>query len=232
MDGTGVIYQCYVTEATRVGERYVKQRDKTTKDLGKLVAKSDRVASLLGDNVMGFWALVVPICDSKELIIFARAKEQEIRSLSLPFLADAFRIVILTDDDFAAERIALDQRGISTVPTSQPLDEQKLSRSVADLKAAEPDQVASMDDKLGRARVLMCAGLRERLLRQIVDADNIREHLRVGYPSTSELVLTQLAVEERAILQERDFNLLHRIGRRGARAANATTYRQRPVAQT
>src|SRR4051812_17856470 len=69
MDGTGVIYQCYATEATEVGERYAKQRDKITKDLGKLVAKAERVAALLGDNVMGFWALVVPLYDSKELVI-------------------------------------------------------------------------------------------------------------------------------------------------------------------
>lgn len=209
IDGTGLIYQCYVTEATDVGVRYAKQRDKITKDLGKLVAKPDRISALLGDTVIRFWALVVPLYDSRDLIAHARAKEREMRTLGLPFLAEDFKVVVMTDDDFAAERLVLDELGVGSVPSPAPMTEEELRTSVADFKASEPHQVTAMDDKLARAKVLDVVGVRDRLLRRTVEADNIREHLRVDYPSTSELVLRQLAIEERAIMQERDFNLLH-----------------------
>lgn len=209
IDGTAIIYQCYVTEAVEVGHRYEHQRDKMTKDLGKLAAKPERVAKLLGDNLMSFWALVVPRHDSKELVAHARAKEQEMRALDLPFLADDFKVLILTEENFAAERAVLDKLGVAGVPDSAPLTEEDLQKSVEELKSAEPHQVTTTDEKLDRAKVVDVTHLRERLLRQIVEADNIREHLRVDYPSTSERVLTQLGIEERAIMQERDFSLLH-----------------------
>lgn len=209
IDGSAIIYQCYVTEAVEVGQRYTHQRDKMTKDLGKLADKPERVAKLLGDNVMSFWALVVPVHDSKELVIHARGKEQEMRKLELSFVADNFKVIILTERDFALERAALDHQGVGAVPDSAPLSERALQKSIGDLKAAEPHQVNTMDEKLGRAKVVDVTDLRERLLRQIVEADNIREHLRVDFPSTSERVLTQLGIEERAIMQERDFSLLH-----------------------
>jgi hypothetical protein len=210
IDGSGVIYQCYVTEANEVGERYAKQRDKMTKDLGKLVAKADRVRGLLGDNVMCFWALVVPLYDSKDLIVHARAKEQEMRERDLPFLADDFTIVLFTEDDFAAERAVLDRHGIATVHAGAPLTDADIEKSVADLKASESHQVTTMDEKLSRAKVSDVTDMRERMLRQVVDADNIREHLRVDFPSTSEKVLTQLGIEERAIISERSLDMLHK----------------------
>lgn len=211
IDGSGVIYQCYATEAVEVGQRYAKQRDKITKDLGKLVINPERVADLLGDNVMGFWVLMVPIHDSKDLIVHARAKEQEMRKRDLPFLSDDFQVLIFTEADFAAERAALDHLGVAIIPSTVPLPEQDVTKSVEELKAAETQRLQEMDAKLARAKVAAAdiSDLRERLLRQIVQADNIREHLRTDYPSTSERVLTELDIEERAILQERDFKQLH-----------------------
>ncbi len=92
IDGTATIYQCYVTEAVDVGKRYEKQRDKVTKDLGKLVANEARIGPLLGSHVMKFWVLMVPVHDSKELVMHARAKEQEIRDKTLPFLDAEFTV--------------------------------------------------------------------------------------------------------------------------------------------
>jgi hypothetical protein len=210
IDGSAVIYQCYATDEVDVGKRYEKQRDKMTKDLGKLVRNADRVAELLGNNVMKYWALLVPVHDSKDLIAHARGKEQEMRARELPFLADDFKVLIYTEADFSAERAVLDRRGIATIPASAPLTDEAAVRSLDELKAAEPDQVRTMAEKLRRAKVVGdIADLRERLLRQVVDADNIRDHLRISYPSTSERLLTQLEIEERAVLLERGFNQLH-----------------------
>ncbi len=210
IDGAATVYQCYATEAVDVGKRYEKQRDKITKDLGKLVANKDRVADLLGAHIMKFWVLMVPLHDSKELVMHARAKDQEIREKDLPFLDDDFTVLIWTDEDFAKERVALDHAGVATIPPPKALTEADVSESVAAMKDAARSKVEAMSAKLGRAGVAIdVAELRERLLRQIVEADNIREHLRREFPSTSERVLTELGIEERAIIEERDFNQLH-----------------------
>jgi hypothetical protein len=210
IDGTGIIYQAYATDEVDVGKRYEKQRDKMTKDLGKLVRNADRVAAVLGDNVVKYWVLLVPVHDSKDLIAHARTKEQEMRGHGLPFITGSFQVLIHTEADFAAERAALDTLGMGTIPPSVPLTAEAAEESIDELKADQPDQVKTMDDKLRRARVTDVAELRERLLRQVVEADNIRDHLRVDYPSTSERVLTEFEMEESAVLLERDFNQLHR----------------------
>lgn len=210
IDSTQTIYQCYATEAVDVGKRYEKQRDKITKDLAKLAAKPDRVAVLLGDHVIKYWVLMVPQHDSKELVIHARAKEQEMRGLSLPFLDPDFTVLIWTDEDFAQERVALDQAGVGTVVPAQPLSPETVAASVSVIKDAAAPQVEEMDRKLRRAGVAAnVTDVRERLLRRVVEADNIREHLRRDFPTTSERVLTELDIEERAIIEERDFNQLH-----------------------
>jgi len=209
IDGTATIYQCYAGEAVDVGKRYEKQRDKITKDLGKLVANKDRVADLLGTHIMKFWVLMVPVHDSKELVIHARAKDQEIREKDLPFLDDDFTVLIWIDDDFAKERVALDRAGVAIIPPPKALTEADVSETVAAMKEAAGPKVEAMNAKLGRAGAADVAELRERLLRQVVEADNIREHLRLEFPTTSERVLTEFGIEERAIIEERDFNQLH-----------------------
>ncbi len=210
IDGTTTIYQCYASQAIDVGKRYEHQRDKITKDLGKLVANIDRVTDLLGTHVMKFWVLMVPVHDSKELVMHARAKEHEMRTKNLPFLNDTFTVLIWTDDDFAKERVALDRAGVATIPPPESLTDADVSKSVAAMKDAVGPQVEMMHAKLSRAGVAVdVAELRERLLRQVVEADNIREHLRREFPTTSERVLTELGIEERAIIDERDFNQLH-----------------------
>jgi hypothetical protein len=209
IDGPSIIYQCYVCEAIEVSKRYEGQRDKITADTKKLVTKRDRVHELLGDITVDYWVLMVPLHDSKELVRHARAKEQEMREESLPFLAKEVRILIWTEDDFTKERIALDMAGVASILSPEPLTEEEVAASVA---AIESEQLVVIDNKLLRAGA--GAGgkvgeVRERILRQIVEADNIREHLRVEYPSTSERVLAELTMEERAVIQERDFNQLH-----------------------
>jgi len=209
IDGSGTIYQCYATEATDVGKRFEKQRDKITRDLGKLVAKKDRVAKLLGSHAMTCWVLMVPVHDSKELVIHARAKEEEIRKEDLSFLADGFTVLIWTDGDFAKERAALDRAGVATIPPPKSLTDDDVSESVAAMKEAAGQKIEEMSAKLRRAGTPDVLSARERLLRQVVEADNIREHLRREFPTTSELVLTELDIEERDVIQERDFKQLH-----------------------
>src|SRR4051794_12412657 len=64
IDGSGCIYQCYASEAVDVRGLYEAQRDKITRDLGKLVKNRVGVANLFGTHMMRIWILVVPWYDS------------------------------------------------------------------------------------------------------------------------------------------------------------------------
>lgn len=103
----------------------------------------------------------------------------------------------------------MDAGAVAKVPSIAAPDEAMATAAVARLELDEAEQAATMDGKLRRARVGDPAAARDRLLRRVVDADNITELLRRDFPSTHEHVLTQHRIEERDILAERDFNQLH-----------------------
>lgn len=210
VDGTGCMYQCYATEAVDVRTRYTKQRDKITTDLKKLQARAEAFKKLLGDHKMCRWILVVPLSDSKDLVAHARAKEAEVRALGLSFLDPEFTIVIQTDrQDFPSECLKLDAEAIAVIPAIPAPGEHHVDEAIATLQVDEAEQVATMDAKLQRAGVTDHIAARDRLLRQLVDADNITAELRRDFPSTHETVVTQQRIEERDILAERDFDGLH-----------------------
>src|SRR5258707_3045981 len=206
LDGEGCAYQCYACEQTGVRERYEAQRDKMTVDLGKLVKNRERVASLIGTHPLRRWVFVVPLHDSKELVIHARQNEEELREKGLPFLAEDFTVVIQTADDFAIERALVEERGAATIAVAR---REVAEAAVERLAAEEAEQVRTMDRKLAkvsgdptRARGLM--------LRQAVDGDNILEDLKNHHPLIREQVTRQIDTERRNVLNEREVGELHR----------------------
>jgi hypothetical protein len=206
LDGEGCAYQCYACEQVGVRERYESQRDKMTVDLGKLVKNRERVAALVGTHQLRRWVFVVPLHDSKELVIHARKKEEELREKGLPFLAGDFTVVIQTADDFATERALVEERGAATIAVAR---EEVAEAAVEQLAAEEAEQVRTMDQKLAkvsddpaRARGLM--------LRQAVDGDNILEGLKSHHPLIREQVARQIDTERRNVLAEREVGELHR----------------------
>ena len=81
---SGVVYQCYAAEHyANATDLYEHQRDKVTKDLGKLFdpGKAAELAKLLGQgNVIREWILVVPQHRSKQLIQHANKKAEDLRA--------------------------------------------------------------------------------------------------------------------------------------------------------
>ena len=209
LDGEGCAYQCYASEATGVGERYVAQRDKMSADLRKLLRRADRVAELLGEHRIRRWIFMVPIHDSKELVIHARRKEAELRAANLDFLAPDFVIVIQTEADFPRERALLASAGAAVIGLIA-LEDGPVA--VDQLRRNEADQVRLMDDKLARAipAAETAIDVRERMLRAAVDEGNIRDHLRRTHPEIHEAVERKLAARRREVENERDFGQLHR----------------------
>jgi hypothetical protein len=116
----GHAFQCYaVQEPVSTKERYEKQRDKLTKDIGKLWSKRDDFANLLGDVKINCYFLLVPLWDSKELIQHATSKAAEVKRWELPFVEnDKFHIIVTNDDAFSFARAQLLARPPELVPIS------------------------------------------------------------------------------------------------------------------
>src|SRR5215204_4061018 len=99
---SGLAFQCYAAEeplSTR--ERYEKQRDKLTVDLAKLEKKQSELRALLGPVLIRRYIFMVPLFNSGKLIQHCTAKAAEYRAKRLPHLDPDFRIVVVTEDDYA-----------------------------------------------------------------------------------------------------------------------------------
>ncbi|MFT3864078.1 MAG: hypothetical protein QM729_07390 [Solirubrobacterales bacterium] len=200
VDDLGHCYQCYATEATDVGARYEKQRDKITGDLRKLRRNATRIEELLGPVALHRWIFMVPLHDSKELIAHARKKEAEIKEAGLPFIADDFRVVIHTEKDYAKELKLIESHGLARIGA---LGDGTADQAVQELEREEPEQVKVMDEKLSRA-VGDPARVRKLMLRAAVDGGNIRAYLHREHPLTDEQVTEQVDLEEQTVILERE----------------------------
>lgn len=149
---------------------------------------------------------MVPIHDSKELIVHARKKEGELRAMGLPFIDDDFVVVIHTEADFQKELAIIESHGVGAVGT---VPMHVGDKDLQQLTENEPEQVQTLDRKLSKV-VPDPKDLRERFLRHAVDGGNIREHLRRNHPQTNEQVAGQVANEARDVLAERDLGELHK----------------------
>lgn len=96
----GIAYQCYCPNKHYTQtELYEKQRDKITKDLGKLNTYKDELKDRLGDLKIKKWIFLCPEINKNELLAHAISKQTDIRNLKLEILDDEFEVE-LQDADF------------------------------------------------------------------------------------------------------------------------------------
>jgi len=101
----GTLYQCYAAqEPLSVQDRYEKQRDKLTEDIGKLKSNEQELVRLLGQVRITRYVFLVPRHDSRQLIAHAQTKAAEVRDSGLAFIGGAFTITVETADAYSAER--------------------------------------------------------------------------------------------------------------------------------
>lgn len=102
---SGIGFQCYCPEKNYESQKlYEAQRDKITRDLGKLKDNEDAIKTRIGDTKLGKWYFVTPIIDKHALLEHVRNKEKEVRDWKLSILADDFEIH-LRDIDFYIQEI-------------------------------------------------------------------------------------------------------------------------------
>ncbi|MDG3580302.1 hypothetical protein P7F60_28380 [Rhizobium sp. YJ-22] len=116
-----VAYQCYaVEEPIGVAERAKKQKDKITKDLGKLQKNYLIVSKLFLGAPIKRWVLLSPLHDSKDVNIHCANKTTELRSKALPYLDTDFEVLIHDQAFFGADALTLNAAQLSLIKLSIP----------------------------------------------------------------------------------------------------------------
>ncbi len=102
---TGITFQCYCPDNNYDQEElYEKQRDKITKDLGKLKAYQEEIKARLGEAVIEQWIFITPEVNRNKLLKHAKSKQAEVRNWNLSILSQNFTI-LLHDADFYTKEI-------------------------------------------------------------------------------------------------------------------------------
>ena len=101
----GIAFQCYCPDNHYTQkELYEKQRNKITKDLGKLRTNKAEIGSRLGPVKIKEWIFVTPLITDNNLLEHAQAKQEEVISWNLDIIDDNFKVII-RDADFYAKEI-------------------------------------------------------------------------------------------------------------------------------
>ncbi len=185
---SGLVFQCYCPDEDPSGsELYEKQRDKITRDIGKLVKNADNI-SLLGAGVICEWHFLTPNYNNHALLTHCRSKESFVRSKGLSAIHDDFKISIKIEDDYIPERQTC--LGIDRLKV-QPLVEDKPQAELEKLLASNNEIVLNIKRKL--AKLGLAQNKQTRLTRELVSGYIIGrdqlENLYEKFPSTYESLI-------------------------------------------
>ena len=101
---SGLVFQCYCPDEPLTGKAlYEAQRDKITKDIGKLVRNATQIMAL-GTGQVREWHFLTPMFNSRHLHLHCREKEAFVAAKSLPEIPADFRIFVKDEDDYIVER--------------------------------------------------------------------------------------------------------------------------------
>jgi len=101
---TGLGFQCYCPDKHHTSqELYEAQRDKITRDLGKLKKNEAELQRRFGTTTLGDWYFVTPEINKNDLLAHARSKEEEVRSWNLSILKPDFRVHLHDADHYLIE---------------------------------------------------------------------------------------------------------------------------------
>jgi hypothetical protein len=194
----GHAYQCYAPEEPlSTAERYEKHRDKMTRDVAKFINRKDKTLSIVGNVIFDRWVLVVPLCDSKELLAHAATKAEEVRLNKLPYVSSAFQVVVNDINAFQDEEKKAIKTGLRTLQVSgqQPLPEaveawsgqynQLVGNLLRKLRKLHP--IAS-DNEIDRKA--------DRFVAAFLAGENALDALRIDFPDIWEEVNSSLRNRE------------------------------------
>ncbi len=101
---TGILFQCYCPdEEYAPDDLYLKQRDKITTDLKKLISNEVELKNYLKAIKIKQWIFVTPGYKKKDIVKHCQDKADEYRKLNISILDDDFDVLIYDIDFFASE---------------------------------------------------------------------------------------------------------------------------------
>ncbi|CAH0178245.1 hypothetical protein [Plantibacter cousiniae (nom. nud.)] len=197
---SGHAYQCYAAkEPLSVAACFEKQRDKLTRDLAKLKAKSVELHAMLGVVQIRRYIFLVHRHDSRHLITHAQIKAAEVLSWELPFIDPTFAIVVETLKDYALEQEAVHAIPaplVQIVPVAEEIKESWSAKNDALVKTAESKLGAIIAGKVSREKTLSV------LLGQYLDGENALENLRVSSPDAYRIAVQTRSIKEGLLVLE------------------------------
>jgi hypothetical protein len=153
---TGILFQCYCPdEEYAPDELYIKQRDKITTDLKKLVTNENELKGYLKAIKVKQWIFVTPGYKKKDIVKHCQDKAEEYKKLNLSILDTNFDVLIYDIDFFATEiHLVLDykKQKIEINPLTQ-----KSETEIADWKSQEISLVENAIRKHGQRIVTSTA---------------------------------------------------------------------------
>ncbi|WP_455665007.1 hypothetical protein [Phocaeicola sp.] len=203
---TGLAFQCYCPDNnTDANTLYEAQRDKITKDLGKLETYQKPLKGYLRENIIKTWIFVTPEYSKKDLVKHCRTKAEEHRNLNLSILDPEFDVLIHDLDNFTREApIILDytKRAIDISPDNIDDTQRLLWKNTS----------ISLIDNANRKNQMLLGGNVENIERKIdiltnltvkdkLDGDSIVNRWQISYPEDYERFLRVVDMVEREVIR-------------------------------
>ncbi|WP_444906009.1 hypothetical protein ACJJIR_15415 [Microbulbifer sp. SSSA008] len=180
MDGHA--YQMYCSEnTTTMSKLYEDQRDKMTQDIGKFIKNTNKMKGFFGNLKIKRWILVVPKHKTKEIVIHATKKTEEVKKANLDYVDnDNFRVLVWDREEFKKEEESLLAAGIATLkldPINVPEHE------VVEFQEQSPEFSEHMKRKLGNLTSNANAIKRgqDRLTKYAIISQNMMSELKQDY---------------------------------------------------
>ena len=182
----GCAYQCYAVEGEPLSTkiRLEKQRDKLTTDLRKLHTNDAVLTRLFSQHGLHRWIFLVPLFDSKRLILHATTKQAEIRALGLNCTSPDFTVLIHVADDYPIARRIIVEDGLAVVPVdfeaTEPAEQMEWQSEHTDLVHTMLDKlshVPTMNDEQSWREMV------ELLVSHYISGANYLERLKQDFPN-------------------------------------------------
>lgn len=198
---SGCAYQCYAPEGEPLtaAQRYNKQRDKMTTDVGKFIDNATKLQGMLPTGLsITRWVLLVPRITTRRLLNHARTLTDRIREAGLAYASADIVVMALTLDAFAGARVAVVSRQLTKMhlPPLDAVDYSAIDDGLIDTMKIKLAMTAQYADHDRRGKVV------NRLLESYVSGQAHRAHVSDHYSELGDRLDEELTdLEDRLAVQ-------------------------------
>jgi hypothetical protein len=198
---SGCAYQCYAPEGEPLTatQRYNKQRDKMTADVGKFIDNAMKIQALLPAGLcISRWVILVPRITTRRLLEHAKTLTDRIRTASLAHAAADIVVMALTLDAFEAAKVAVVSRQLTKlyVPPLGAVDYSAIGDRLIDTMNTKLAMTAQYADDDRRGKIV------NRLLESYIGGQAHRAHVDDHYSELGDRLDEELTdLEDRLAVQ-------------------------------